>query len=173
MACSRVRSQTDLLFNPPFRLANRHRLQERLHEDARLLRMSDGSPSPPPISGKLPPPQVRAEGFPLRYHNQTIIPSQSLANCHILKSELRVTSHFLMTCLQRVTNTVLLQTHLPPLLFPRDHRGTDDCSGCKYHPVDEVWQRFTCDTLGLQYVRPNGVSPGGPQIPLTRPRRCR
>ncbi len=41
----------------------------------------------------------------------------------------------------------------------------------RYNPVSEVWRRFTCDALGLEYVGPNGVTPGGQHVPLTRP--CR
>jgi len=39
----------------------------------------------------------------------------------------------------------------------------------KFYPVDEQWQRDKCDFLGLQFHCKNGVSPGGPDVPLTPP----
>ena len=39
----------------------------------------------------------------------------------------------------------------------------------KYHAVDEVWQRSTCQSLDLRYNRANGVSAGSSNMPLTRP----
>ena len=39
----------------------------------------------------------------------------------------------------------------------------------KYNPGDEQWQRNACSTLGLVYVGPNRVTPGGPDIDLKPP----
>ena len=41
----------------------------------------------------------------------------------------------------------------------------------KYHPVDTEWQQRSCLALGLRYIGPNGVTPGGPEVPLTKPGR--
>ena len=41
----------------------------------------------------------------------------------------------------------------------------------KYNPGDEQWQRNACSTLGLVYVGPNRVIPGGPDIDLKPPNR--
>ena len=38
-----------------------------------------------------------------------------------------------------------------------------------YNPVNEEWQREQCERLGLLFCRPNGVGPGGLNVPLTRP----
>jgi len=37
----------------------------------------------------------------------------------------------------------------------------------KYHPVDDNWQIITLENLGLTHICSNGVSSGGPDIPLT------
>ena len=39
----------------------------------------------------------------------------------------------------------------------------------KYNPGDEQWQRNACSTLGLVYVGPNRVTPGGPDIETSQP----
>ena len=39
----------------------------------------------------------------------------------------------------------------------------------KYNPGDEQWQRNACSTLGLVYVGPNRVTPGGPDTDLKPP----
>ena len=39
----------------------------------------------------------------------------------------------------------------------------------KYNPVDEEWQRETCQALGLNYCGSNGIAPGGPNVSLTSP----
>ena len=41
----------------------------------------------------------------------------------------------------------------------------------KYNPGDEQWQRNACSTLGLVYMGPNRVTPGGPDIDLKPPNR--
>ena len=46
---------------------------------------------------------------------------------------------------------------------------TDSSSFRCYHPVDTEWQQRTCGDLKLRYCGPNGVTPGGPQVPLTTP----
>ena len=40
-----------------------------------------------------------------------------------------------------------------------------------YYPGDEQWQRNACSIMGLRFVKANGVVPGGPNVPLTRPNR--
>ena len=42
-----------------------------------------------------------------------------------------------------------------------------------YHPVDNQWQIITCTNLGLRYVGPNRVTPGGLHVPLTLPASIR
>ena len=39
----------------------------------------------------------------------------------------------------------------------------------QFHSVDQQWQRNACSTLGIDFIQPNGLSPGGPTVPLTRP----
>ena len=39
----------------------------------------------------------------------------------------------------------------------------------KYNPVDEDWRQRTCRVLGLRYEGPNGVTPGGTEVCLTKP----
>ena len=39
----------------------------------------------------------------------------------------------------------------------------------KFHSVDEQWQRNACASLGLQFERSNGASPGSGSLPLTCP----
>ena len=36
----------------------------------------------------------------------------------------------------------------------------------KFNPVDEEWQVYACSTLGLGFIRSNGVRPGGPNVSL-------
>ena len=38
-----------------------------------------------------------------------------------------------------------------------------------YNPGDEQWQRNACSTLGLVYMGPNRVTPGGPDVYLKPP----
>jgi len=39
----------------------------------------------------------------------------------------------------------------------------------RYYPVDEEWQRQTCDLLGIQFVRPFWQQDGGSHVILTGP----
>ena len=43
----------------------------------------------------------------------------------------------------------------------------------KYHPIDELWQRDTCETLSLEFVTSSKVDPGSADMPLTKPSRTR
>ena len=43
----------------------------------------------------------------------------------------------------------------------------------RFHSVDQQWQIQTCNRLGLQFHRFHGVSPGGPNVPLTRIQQVR
>ena len=43
----------------------------------------------------------------------------------------------------------------------------------KYNPGDEQWQRNACSTLGLVYMGPNRVTPGGPAVDLKHPDRLK
>ncbi len=43
----------------------------------------------------------------------------------------------------------------------------------KYHPVDNQWQRMTCENMGLIYVQSNNITPGGLQVSLTAPASIR
>ena len=36
----------------------------------------------------------------------------------------------------------------------------------KFNSGDEQWQRNACSTLGLVYMGPNSVTPGGPDVDL-------
>lgn len=46
-------------------------------------------------------------------------------------------------------------------------RNLDVFHGLIYHPVDEQWQREKCTMLNLSFCSRNGLSPGGPSVPLT------
>ena len=39
----------------------------------------------------------------------------------------------------------------------------------RFHSVGTQWQQNACNTLGVTYEKPNGVSVGGGDVPLTRP----
>ena len=57
--------------------------------------------------------------------------------------------------------------------FPRDPRDYQPREQrvwpFSYHPVNEHWQIGACAVMGLRYVCANGVSAGGPAVPLRRP----
>ena len=57
--------------------------------------------------------------------------------------------------------------------FPRDPRDYQPREQrvwpFSYHPVNEHWQIGACAAMGLRYVCANGVSAGGPAVPLRRP----
>ncbi len=163
VACSRVRRLTDLLSSPPFpyqRLANLGkslRLQEKLSEDTRLLNMSEG------------------------YH-----PAPQQEKC-MGKSSLPTSGDLPLTIDEQLTPKIDIPNengaNLPPVGCDANDESSPDLeiiesmstvpgvSPFRYNPVSEVWRRFTCDALGLEYVGPNGVTPGGQHVPLTRP--CR
>ena len=39
----------------------------------------------------------------------------------------------------------------------------------RYHPVDEHWQRHTCELLAIRFIRSFRQQDGGPDVILTRP----
>ncbi len=43
----------------------------------------------------------------------------------------------------------------------------------RFHSVDAQWQADKCSMLGLQLHGPNNLSPGGPNVALTRPHQIR
>ena len=43
----------------------------------------------------------------------------------------------------------------------------------RFTPIDEQWQCTACHDLGLRFVRRCDLDEGGPDVPLTRPRRVR
>ena len=43
----------------------------------------------------------------------------------------------------------------------------------KFCPIDEEWQRNACHTMGLEFVSRCDLDEGGPNVPLTRPRRVK
>ena len=43
----------------------------------------------------------------------------------------------------------------------------------KYHPVDNMWQRMTCENMGLIYIQSNDITPGGLHVSLTVPASIR
>ena len=43
----------------------------------------------------------------------------------------------------------------------------------KYHPVDNQWQRMTCENMGLIYIQSNDITPGGLHVSLTVPASIR
>ena len=49
----------------------------------------------------------------------------------------------------------------------------DVSSRQRYNPMSVDWQRQACQHLGMQFVRANGSTPGGSDVPLPRPARCR
>ena len=49
----------------------------------------------------------------------------------------------------------------------------DVSSQQRYNPVSVECQRQACQHLGMQFVRANGSTPGGSDVPLTFPARCR
>ena len=69
------------------------------------------------------------------------------------------------------------------LPLPNNDQAESDCciiTSCEpcmqpysYYPVDVVWQRNACTTLGLQYCRSSRLTAGGPHVPLTPPDPCR
>ena len=48
-------------------------------------------------------------------------------------------------------------------------RNTEVWNDLRFHSVDSEWQLEACNLLGLPLYGPNGVSPGGPNLALTRP----
>ena len=43
----------------------------------------------------------------------------------------------------------------------------------KFSPIDEEWQRNACHTMELEFVSRCDLDEGGPNVPLTRPRRVK
>ena len=43
----------------------------------------------------------------------------------------------------------------------------------RFHPIDEAWQRAACHRVGVNFVTKCDLGEGGPNVPLTHPRRCR
>ena len=173
VACSRVRHLKDLLFVPPFpfqrvaSLSKSSRLKERLLEDDRLCGMSSSAPS------KL-------------YEAVSLLTSVTgpTASINCPQDEEMVDEAGISGSLPYSTAS------LPPVddgctisplpKFPHGEaaecdnevhitRICGDGDGFRYHPVDAEWQQRTCETLGLEYVAPNGIAPGGPEVSLTPP----
>lgn len=172
VACSRVRRLNDLLFIPPFpyqRLANlakSSRLQERLREDARLSRMNRDS--------TLVGTEGKESGGERQVSDPLLqeIANTSLPDCH---ADLPPPDP------SQISNTSVPTS---PALLPPPEMGDDDDDVIiththvpqfpfKYFPVDEIWQRFMCLSLGLNFVRSNGIVPGGPDVRLEAPGEIR
>ena len=69
--------------------------------------------------------------------------------------------------------------HLPPSpslsidgLEMLESSQTYECP-YKYHPVDNQWQRMTCENMGLIYIQSNDITPGGLHVSLTVPASIR
>ena len=43
----------------------------------------------------------------------------------------------------------------------------------RFHPIDEAWQRAACRRIGVNFVTKCDLGEGGPNVPLTHPRRCK
>ena len=167
VACSRVRHLTDLLFVPPFTfqrlasLSKSSRILERLLEDERLQRMSTqlhGTASTPTseagTTASLTYPQneemVGEAGAPATLPSSAAgLPPADTNNLPFAN----LPSSEACRCDSEV--------HITGIDHNADH--------FKYHPVDVEWQQRTCETLGLEYVAPNGITPGGPDVSLTPP----
>ena len=39
----------------------------------------------------------------------------------------------------------------------------------RYNHVDSDWQQRTCSAFRLKYIGPNGITPGGPEVCMTKP----
>ena len=161
VACSRVRHLKDLLLTPPFayeRLANlakSSRLQERLIEDARLSTMST----------RLGQMAVQVTDPQLQEINLTSLPDCCADIPPPDLSKYRGTSVPPSPALLPPTATAEVNdednvtiTHVDIPEYP-----------FKYFPVDEMCQRYMCRITDLNFIRPNGVVPGGPDVRLAAP----
>ena len=52
------------------------------------------------------------------------------------------------------------------------HGGSGTCP-FRFHPIDEAWQRAACRRVGVNFVTKCDLGEGGPNVPLTHPRRCK
>ncbi len=158
VACSRVRRLSDLVFTAPFtygrvaNLAKSSRLQERLCEDARLRGMA----MPKEVAQ---PNQCSA---PLLLETEASLPGSAAVEPPSDADEIQNAS-------------LPMSSEIPP---PPDAVDEAPITGVDrnvwnyvYFPVDEQWQRRTCQNLGLDFIRPNGVAPGGPGLHLELPAR--
>ena len=181
VACSRVRQLTDLLFVPPFsfqRVANLSksvRLKDRLQEDSRLQQMSTAAPNvssssselqcPPslcPSSQPPLPPSPHPLPSPVQSHSIEILdgslPPSTPSQFLLLPSPHPIPSPALSSESHDIEILDSSQAYICPY---------------KYHPVNEEWQRLTCENMGLMYCESNRTAPGGFHIPLTIPASVR
>ena len=181
VACSRVRQLTDLLFVPPFsfqRVANLSksvRLKDRLQEDSRLQQMSTAAPNVSSSSSELQcPPSLCPPSQPPLQPSPHPLPSPVQShNIEILDGSLPPST----------PSQLLLLTSPHPIPSPALSSESHDIEildssqayicPYKYHPVNEEWQRVTCENMGLMYCGSNRTTPGGFHIPLTVPASVR
>ena len=52
-------------------------------------------------------------------------------------------------------------------------QGGTGTSPFRFHPIDEAWQHAACHCVGVNFVTKCDLGEGGPNVPLTHPRRCR
>ena len=177
VACSRVRQLTDLLFVPPFsfqRVANLSksvRLKDRLQEDSRLQQMSTAAPNVSSSSSELPctpplcppslpplPPSPHPLPSPVQSHNIEMLdgshPPSTPSQLLLLPSPHPIPSPVLSTESLDIEILDSSQSYICPY---------------KYHPVNEEWQRVTCENMALMYCGSNRTVPGSLHIPLTVP----
>ena len=181
VACSRVRQLTDLLFVPPFsfqRVANLSksvRLKDRLQEDSRLQQMSTAAPNVSSSSSELqwPPSLCPPSQPPLPPSPHPLLSPVQTHKIEILDGSLPPSTP---------SQLLLLPSPHPipsPALSTESHDieilGSSQAYICpyKYHPVNEEWQRVTCENMGLMYCGSNRTAPGGLHIPLTVPASVR
>ena len=60
-----------------------------------------------------------------------------------------------------------------PRTYTNEHGHRPMQSRRTFNPVHEQWQRTACNLTGLQFVSRCDLHGGGPNVPLTRPRRVR
>ena len=186
VACSRVRHLADLLFVPPFpyqrlsSLGKSIRLLGRLKEDARLAslgttRNCDRDPKLPREEAHAPPidhtlNSADAGWFPSS--DAADLPLESAMDVDApLPVDLPSASTPSEDKMRQDSASIPTSENKPDVEIvnvPSSQTGDHDHT-MKYYPVNEVWQRRTCQSMGLIFVGPNGVTPGGPTIPLTPP----
>ena len=153
------------------------RLKDRLQEDSRLQQMSIAAPNvssssselqcPPPLcppsQQPLPPsPHRYPQTSPVQSHNIEILdgshPPSTPSQLLLQPSAHAIPSPALSTESHDIEILDSSQAYICPY---------------KYHPVNEEWQRVTCENMGLIYCGSNRTAPGGLHIPLMVPASVR